>query len=86
MSPRDRAPYLEHSATQPDGIKLNAAHNLTDAHLDLIRRALHKHRQDVGTIIRESDIRPDSLVHQGLLAEAHELDTLLLNLYHIRHK
>ena len=81
MSPRDRAPYMEHTGTTADNVKLHAAHNLTTAQVDIIRRALQRQRSTLTEIIQETSRRPDSLVNHGLREEAHDMDELILNLY-----
>lgn len=84
MSPRDTAPYLEPTDRMPDGNQLNAAHNLTDQQVDIIRQALKNHRTTLTTILSESGINADSLVNKGLNDELASIDHLLLNLYRIR--
>jgi hypothetical protein len=81
MSPRDRAPYLEATTNNTAAVPLHAMHNLTSSQVDIILRALKNHRSTLGTIIANGAARPDSLVNHGLMAESHDVDTLLLHLY-----
>lgn len=82
MSARDTTPYVEHTDTLPNGQQLHAMHNLTDAHVDLIRGMLRQKRSNLTILLTEASA-PHSM-KAGWQAEADALDNLILHLYPVR--
>jgi hypothetical protein len=79
MSSRDSTPYLEHTDTLADGTQLHAAQNLTNEHVDLLRKCLKQRRTTLTLAMVETD------ANTGLIEEAKAIDHLVLSLYHQRH-
>lgn len=79
---RDTTPYVEHTDTLPNGTRLHALHNLTDAQVDLLRGLLRQHRGNLSILLNEA--AASRSMHERWQVEANELDHLIMHLYPVR--